>query len=162
MTVQDRNSGEDKPRPQERAKATSLFQTEATLSTAMHAPPHRQGGRVPLFVLAEAPAGAAWRQAGGVVFAGMDSTAAQQVGWRSVQQWHPPASDGGSHGGHCLCCVGRGGLDQFLLTHAQGRVRGGDDPLEVLVVVCDPLLVKRYKAQLKASVFLSSFYAVQP
>ena len=66
-----------------------------------------------------------------------------------------------THGGLGLCCVGRGGLDQFLLAQAQSRVRGVGEPLEVMVVVCAPQLVEVYKTQLKASVFLSAFYVLQ-
>ncbi|PAK78219.1 hypothetical protein [Acetobacter fabarum] len=160
MTAQDRNSGEDTPQPQERAKATSLFQTEATLSTAMRAPPQMRGGRMPLFVLEDAPQGLAWRGKGGVVFAGIAPEPAQTQGWRCVLEWSGPEG-GATHGGHCLCCVGRGGLDQFLLAQAQSRVRGVGEPLEVMVVVCAPQLVAAYKTQLKTSVFLSAFYALQ-
>lgn len=162
MTAQDRNSGEDKPQPQEWAKATSLFQTEATLSTAMRVPPQKQGGRVPLFVLDHAPQGPEWQNVGGVVFAGPKPDLAQMAGWRCALEWHGVEEDGTAHGGHCLCCVGRGGLDQFLLAQAQSRVRNGGEPLDVMVVVCPPELVKAYKSQLKSSVFLSSFYALQP
>ncbi|MFT8441222.1 hypothetical protein, partial [Acetobacter fabarum] len=56
---------------------------------------------------------------------------------------------------------GGGGLDQFLLAQAQSRVRGVGEPLEVMVVVCAPQLVAAYKTQLKTSVFLSAFYALQ-
>ncbi|WP_338333331.1 hypothetical protein [Acetobacter sp. LMG 32666] len=162
MTAQDRNSGGDKPQPQDRAKATSLFQTEATLSTAMHAPPQMRGGRVPLFVLEDAPQGPQWRQRGGVVFASAPPTPAQMHGWSCVLEWSGATPDGGMHDRHCLCCVGRGGLDQFLLTQAQSRVRGVGEPLEVMVVVCAPELVGAYKTQLKTSVFLSAFYVLQP
>ncbi|MDE7547781.1 hypothetical protein PY793_07255 [Acetobacter fabarum] len=161
MTAQDRNSGEDKPQPHGRAEATSLFQTQATLSTAMRAPPYMCGGRMPLFVLGEAPQGQAWRGKGGVVFVGEAPTPAQTLGWRCVLEW-TGAKEAGSHGGHCLCCVGRGGLDQFLLAQAQSRVRGVGEPLEVMVVVCAPQQVAVYKTRLENSVFLSAFYALQP
>ena len=115
---------------------------------------------MPLFVLAEAPQGQAWRHRGGVVFAGMSPTPAQTGAWACVLEWGDP--HGSDHGGHCPCCVGRGGLDQFLLAQAQGRVRGMGAPLEVMVVVCAPPVVKAYKTQLKTSVFLSAFYVLQP
>ncbi|MFT8419729.1 MAG: hypothetical protein ABF636_13015 [Acetobacter sp.] len=161
MTAQDRNSGEDKPQPREQAKATSLFQTEPTLSTGMRAPPPMQGGRMPLFVLARVPQGPAWRGRGGVVFATDAPMAEQAQGWACVLEWSGAEGEA-RHGGHCLCCVGRGGLDQFLLTQAQNMVRGVGQPLEVMVVVCAPELVGAYKTQLKTSIFLSAFYALQP
>lgn len=127
----------------------------------MRAPPPLRGGCLPLFVLADVPQGADWRQAGGVVFANTPPTPAQADGWRSVLEWGGGEQGTASHGAHCLCCVGRGGLDQFLLAQAQSRVRGMGDPLAVMVVVCDPALVRTYRTQLKASVFLSSFYDLQ-
>lgn len=127
----------------------------------MRVPPRIQGGRVPLFVRAHPPQGQVWRGRGGVVFAGVTPTPEQAQGWACVLEWHG-SKEQASHGGHCLCCVGRGGLDQFLLIQAQSRVRGVGDPLEVMVVVCPPELVKAYATQLKTSIFLSSFYALYP
>lgn len=161
MTAQNRSSGEGEPQPREQIKATSLFQTEADLSTSMRVPPRMQGGRVPLFVCATPPQGVAWRGRGGVVFAEGAPTLAQAQGWACVLEWRGSGGQA-SHGGHCPCCVGRGGLDQFLLTQAQNRVRGTGAPLEVMVVVCPPELVRAYASQLKTSIFLSSFYALHP
>lgn len=161
MTAQNRSGGEEGSQPRERAETTSLFQTEAALSTCMRAPPRMQGGRVPLFVRSHPPQGQVWRSHGGVVFAGVPPTPEQAHGWACVLEW---SANGGevSHGGHCLCCVGRGGLDQFLLAQAQSRVRGVSTPLEVMVVICPAELVKAYATQLKTSIFLSSFYALYP
>ncbi|MFT9149813.1 MAG: hypothetical protein ABF502_13630, partial [Acetobacter sp.] len=83
-------------------------------------------------------------------------------GWAAVWRWQPPAQAGMAHPGGCLCCTGRGGLDQFLLVQAQNQARGTGPAFAALTVLCPAEQVAEVSRALRASVFLGAFYTFQP
>lgn len=78
----------------------------------------------------------------------------------------PPGAGGGAGnqppGGGCVCCVGVGGLDRFLLARAQEHVRGAGPAFHGLVVLCPAGTAAQVRAMVQGSGLLAAFYALEP
>ncbi|WP_025860816.1 hypothetical protein [Acetobacter papayae] len=75
----------------------------------------------------------------------------------------PPGAGGNQPpGGGCVCCVGVGGLDRFLLARAQEHVRGAGPAFHGLVVLCPAGTAEQVRAMVKGSGLLAAFYALEP
>ncbi|MFT9441795.1 MAG: hypothetical protein ABF593_08535 [Acetobacter papayae] len=75
----------------------------------------------------------------------------------------PPGGGGNQPpGGGCVCCVGVGGLDRFLLARAQEHVRGAGPAFHGLVVLCPAGTAAQVRAMVQGSGLLAAFYALEP
>lgn len=119
-------------------KGTTLFQSNAVLSTNPLAWRGASDARIPLFLvtLSTLPPPEV-RAKSAAVFVGDGTVPQAASGWLAFKGWNIPTQNT-AHAPACACCVAVGGLGRVLAAMAQERARGVCEFFGALFVVCTP------------------------